>query len=262
MLTCKRILLVNDQPDEHKPLVAALRHANCTLTLALDSKDGYHRAQYITPDAIVMNARMPRMDGLATCRMLRADPITRHIPIFIMAAVDDFEARKQSFDAGATDCVIKPFEAAEILIRLRLHLQRAGHEVAQHAPRPPAPHKFDPLADSVLVRAALSYLSTHRPHPPTVAELASQLGTHAKRLSRAFQADLGKSVFEYLRDERLAQSQRLLRDTTIPVSTIAAELGYSSVGNFATAFRKQFNQTPTGFRRSHDPAAVDGEIEA
>ncbi|CAM2172594.1 hypothetical protein PSAC2689_200080 [Paraburkholderia sacchari] len=112
----------------------------------------------------------------------------------------------------------------------------------------------------MLVRAALSYLAEHLHTPPTVAELASQLGTYEKRLSRAFQANLGKSVFEYLRDERLAQSQRLLRNTTMSISTIAEELGYSSVGNFATAFRKQFNQTPTGYRRSRNSTAVDWDI--
>jgi transcriptional regulator GlxA family with amidase domain len=84
---------------------------------------------------------------------------------------------------------------------------------------------------------------------PTVEELARLVGTHEKRLSRAFRDNLGQTAGEYIRETRLKTAQRFLRDTSMSICDIAEEIGFSTAANFATAFRERFDMTPSEWRR-------------
>ena len=103
--------------------------------------------------------------------------------------------------------------------------------------------------DDIIVRAAIRHLARTLNDPPTVEQLARAVGTHEKRLSRAFRDNLGQTVFEYLRHERLRIAQDLLDSTSLSIASIAKEIGFSTPANFATAFRERFGLTPTEWRR-------------
>src|SRR5690606_2620041 len=105
-----------------------------------------------------------------------------------------------------------------------------------------------PDKDQTLVKAAGDYLATRLARPPAMAQLAQALHTNEKRLSRAFRKQLGITVFEFIRQQRLREASRLLLQTSLSVTQIAEELGYSSAANFSTAFRGHAGQTPSEFR--------------
>jgi len=238
------ILVVDDRPNELQLLIEILRASRCRISVAFDGAQAYNRAQLIAPDLILMDVRMPRMDGFTACRLLAANPATQDIPILILTAVDKLDDRIRGLELGAMDYIVKPFEPAEVIARIRNHLKKIIRtRLDEHLPDlPDGP-------DAALVRAAAAVLVRDLRNAPTVEELARLVGTHEKRLSRAFRDNLGQTAGEYIRDTRLKTAQRFLLNTSMSISDIAEEIGFSTAGNFATAFRERFDMTPSDWRR-------------
>src|SRR5690606_24418071 len=99
-----------------------------------------------------------------------------------------------------------------------------------------------PDKDKIVVDAARQYLESRLAHPPAMAQVARAVHVSEKRLARAFRSQLGMTVAEFVRQERLRSAIRLLQETALSVTQIAEELGYSSPANFATAFRAHTGQ--------------------
>ncbi|MGG1947824.1 response regulator [Trinickia sp. NRRL B-1857] len=245
VLSDAHILIVDDQPDQLRLLIDVLRNAGCRISIAFDGSQAYQRALAISPDLILMDVRMPRMSGFAACRLLADTPETRAIPIIFLTAAGSLDERLEGLDIGGVDYISKPFEPAEVLARIRVHLGRATNKHGQEPAHTPV---SESSGNNVIVRAAIRHLSARLNDPPTVEQLARLVGTNEKRLSRAFREDLGQTVFEYLRAERLRIAQRLLTTTSLSVANIAEEIGFSSAANFATAFRDRFGVTPSAYR--------------
>ena len=81
-------------------------------------------------------------------------------------------------------------------------------------------------------------------------ELAARVGTHEKRLSRVFKELTNRTVFEFVREARLHEAQRLLLESAMRIEEIAAAVGFSSAANFSTAFREYFDCTPSACRQA------------
>ena len=125
-----RILLVDDSPDDLRLLSEMLRVGRFRLIVAGDGRQGYQRALSHQPDLILMDVSMPNLDGFTACRLLKADPATRHIPVIFLTAKNAPEERLQGFRLGGVDYVSKPFLAEEVIARIRIHLNRPGQQAS------------------------------------------------------------------------------------------------------------------------------------
>lgn len=247
----RHILLVDDNLNELQLLLDLLRGADYRLSLAFDALQGYKRATALKPDLILLDVHMGAVDGFAACRLLKADPETARIPVILVSASGSLEERLAGLRGGAVDYVIKPFEPAEVLARIEVHLALAGR--APHAAEAlPIAADDDASArgDRVLVKAAVQYLLDNLAELPTLASIAAKLGTHEKRLSRSFREHMGQTVFEFVREARLREAQRMLAQTMLRIDEVAREVGFANPANFATAFRERFGLTPSAFRDS------------
>lgn len=242
------LLIIDDRVDELRLLIALVRHEGYRLSVAFDGAQGYQRAQALQPDLIIMDVSMPVLNGFDACRLLQSDNATRHIPIIFLSSSGELESRLQGLHTGGVDYVVKPYEPEEVLARIRIHLRRGTRS---DFPVQAQPEVDGPVAhgkDRTLVNAACQYLVSALARPPGMAQLAKALLTNEKRLSRAFRNELGITVFEFVRQERLRRATRMLLETSLSVTQIAEELGYSSSANFATSFRNHTGHTPSAFR--------------
>jgi len=119
-----QILVVDDEAAVRESLRRALALEGYEVALAADGAEALYRLDIgdIQPDAIVLDVLMPNVDGLETARRLRG--AGNRIPILMLTARDEVEARVAGLDAGADDYVVKPFALAELLARLRALLRR------------------------------------------------------------------------------------------------------------------------------------------
>ena len=111
------VLVVDDEPAVRDSLARSLRFEGHEVTLAADGEQALRSVSERHPDVIVLDVLMPRLDGLATCRRLRAQGDT--VPILMLTARDGISDRVVGLDAGADDYLIKPFALEELLARLR-----------------------------------------------------------------------------------------------------------------------------------------------
>jgi two-component system, OmpR family, response regulator MprA len=119
-----RILVVDDEPTVRDSLGRALRLDGYAVDLAADGEEGLTKARSAGADAIVLDVLMAGMDGLETCRRLRATG--DRTPVLMLTARDAIGDRVAGLDAGADDYLVKPFALDELRARLRALLRRAG----------------------------------------------------------------------------------------------------------------------------------------
>ncbi|MQA38466.1 response regulator transcription factor [Rugamonas aquatica] len=245
------ILVVDDERDEQRCLTELLRRQLYHVRVAGDGYSAYQDALASRPDLVLLDVRMPRLDGFAACRLLKANPVTQAVPVIFLSAVSDPDERVAGLAAGGVDFIAKPYHPAEVFARVRIHLElartlRAAVAVAAHAAAAVAPPPHDP--DEVFVAAAMRLIGDNLTVPLTLAEIAHAVGTHEKRLSQAFRRYAGMTVFVYLAQQRMLRGRQLLAETDMSVQQIAEQTGFRSAANFATAFRERADVTPTAYR--------------
>ena len=118
-----RLLVVDDDPATAQ-LIRQWFADTMNIVEARDGLDGLQRAVDGQPDLLLLDLRMPGLDGIAVARQLKDDPRTRTIPILVMSACRDAESKVEAFSAGADDYVTKPCELQEVEARLRSLLQK------------------------------------------------------------------------------------------------------------------------------------------
>jgi CheY-like chemotaxis protein/DNA-binding CsgD family transcriptional regulator len=119
------VLIVDDVPDNVTLLLDAMEQAGFTVLIALDGASALQRASQALPDVILLDARMPEMDGFEVARRLKADPETSHIPLIFMTGLTETEHIEAALAAGGVDYVTKPVKPREVIARMRVHLNAA-----------------------------------------------------------------------------------------------------------------------------------------
>ena len=118
----KTVLIIDDTPANLGVLVDYLEQHDLSVAVAQDGEEGLMRARFLLPDLILLDVMMPVLDGLETCRRLKADDATRDIPVIFMTALGETSDKLTGFRAGGVDYITKPFQIEEVLVRLNTHL--------------------------------------------------------------------------------------------------------------------------------------------
>lgn len=119
------VLLVDDEPANLGILHESLQSKGYMVLVATDGFAALESVRRMPPDVIVLDARMPGIDGFETCRRLKENLGTRDIPVIFMTGLSDTEHIVQGFQVGGVDYVTKPVVIEELLARIATHVQRA-----------------------------------------------------------------------------------------------------------------------------------------
>lgn len=255
------LLVIDDSPQDLSLLSEFLRDARLRLVVAFDGQEGYQKAIVMQPDLILLDVRMPRTDGFAACRLLKADPRTRHIPVIFLSGCNDLDDRLTGLRLGAVDYISKPFAPEEVLARVSIHLalrrQQAAFTPVDEGTD--AAEASDAPAVNGTVLAAMEILRRDLGQLPSLPDLAHQVGTNERRLTELFRSATGMPVFAWLREQRFMLACKLLEESALDIQQVADQVGYGSAGNFTTMFRERLGVTPRDYRRAYrerqDPPA-------
>ncbi len=253
------LLVVDDSPQDLSLLSEFLRDARLRLVVAFDGREGYQKATVVMPDLILLDVRMPRTDGFAACRLLKADPRTRDIPVIFLSGCNELDDRLLGLRLGAVDYISKPFAPEEVLARIGVHLDlrrrlRAESEPAQVTAINDEP---DSAPRNSTVQAAMDILMRDIGKPPSLPDLAHQVGTNERRLTELFRGATNMPVFAWLREQRFLLACRLLAESDLDIQQIADHVGYGSAGNFTTMFRERLGVTPRDYRQAQRERPVN-----
>ena len=121
----QEVLVVEDTPESLRLLATVLTEAGFAVREAPNGELALWTATRSPPDLILLDIRMPGMNGFDVCRHLKSNPTTAHVPVIFLSALSDREDKAEGFAAGAVDYVTKPFSEQEVLARVRTHLRLA-----------------------------------------------------------------------------------------------------------------------------------------
>ncbi len=116
------ILIVDDMPLNLELLAQILTDAGYSVRAALGGAQAMAAVEQNIPDLILLDIRMPEMDGFEVCRQLKASGATRDVPVIFISGLQDSADKIQGFHVGGLDYITKPFDQAEVLARVRIHL--------------------------------------------------------------------------------------------------------------------------------------------
>ena len=119
------ILIVDDTPESLAFMNEALAGAGYTVLVAMDGEQALNIARLMTPDLILMDGVMPRMDGFETCRALKASPDSEDVPVIFLTGLSDSSDVLKGLEAGGVDYLTKPVNLDEMLARVQVHLSTA-----------------------------------------------------------------------------------------------------------------------------------------
>jgi light-regulated signal transduction histidine kinase (bacteriophytochrome)/CheY-like chemotaxis protein len=117
------ILIVDDTPTNLEVLFDFLSNAGFKILVAEDGQSAIQKANYASPDLILLDIIMPGMDGFETCRRLKSYSSTQGIPVMFMTALTETVDKVKGFNLGAVDYITKPFQCEEVLVRVQTHLR-------------------------------------------------------------------------------------------------------------------------------------------
>ena len=146
---CRKVLVADDDPGMRELITSVLAAENVTVCSAIDGKDAVLKTIAEKPDLILLDVRMPKLNGLTVCKAIRAGAETRNTPVIMVTALTATGRVEECIEAGADDFLGKPFQMQELLIRVRAMFKTAQvsdraerleqyilavHEMRVHAP--------------------------------------------------------------------------------------------------------------------------------
>ncbi len=118
-----RILIVEDAPENILALSSILKEHGYQVSVATNGRQALEVLDRIRPDLILLDVMMPEMDGFETCERIKASTKWREIPLIFLTSKSETTDIVRGFELGAVDYVAKPFNAHELLARVRTHLE-------------------------------------------------------------------------------------------------------------------------------------------
>ena len=116
------ILVVEDSPQSIRILQRILTKYGYTVQLATTGLQALSMVQTIPIDAILLDIKMPKMDGFEVCARLKADERTRDIPVIFISALNEIFDKVKAFSVGGVDYITKPFHTEEVAARVEVHI--------------------------------------------------------------------------------------------------------------------------------------------
>ena len=170
----RRILLVDDDPNLLVVLAEQLRDDGFEVSTARDGQEALHRLDAGWPDLILLDLMMPKVDGLALAREIKA---AADLPIIVLSAIDTADSKARLLDEVAEDYVSKPYHYPELRARIERVLRRLGDRIPRQS----------------LILGPNLTLDLHR-KAATVRGIEVQLTSTESRLLQTLAASLGEAV--------------------------------------------------------------------
>ena len=244
------LLLVDDNEDIRNYLSGHLSKRYRILE-AENGLEGLEIAKRELPDIIICDVMMPKMDGFTFCKELKSSEETSFIPVILLTAKALQTDKLEGLGMGADDYLVKPFDIEEVKLRahniiesrktLKDRFSNNGYSITvSHSEVTSADQK---LLDEITQSLEHGFSDENYSVDQLSRDVAMTRGTLFKKLKKIS----GTSPSDVIREFRLIKSKQLLSQKAGSISEIAYSSGFKSVSAFSTAFKNEFNQSPSEF---------------
>lgn len=244
------VLLVEDNKDMRHFIKEQLIDSYKVIE-ALHGIDGKEKALQFSPDLVITDLMMPKMDGVELCKILKTNVNTSHIPIIMLTAKAGIDNKIEGLETGADDYLVKPFVVNELLIRCKNLIEQrqklrqlyTSHETTVD------PKKLTVTSiDQKFLEQILHLLEDKFSEAGFgVLEIQETLAMSKTQLHRKLKALTGEAPGELLRNFRLKRAAQLLLQKADTVTQIAYKVGFNNLSYFAKCFKELYGITPSSY---------------
>lgn len=121
-MSTKKILVVDDEVDLVEVIRFALEKEDFTVLVSHDGEDALEQARNESPDLIILDVMLPKLDGYKICRLLKFDERYKHIPILMLTAKTQEKDKTLGMETGADDYITKPFEIDKLMKKIKSYM--------------------------------------------------------------------------------------------------------------------------------------------
>ncbi len=253
--TAYRVLIVEDDREIRRYL-----HQEMSEKYHIQESDNGKDALDIifkwNPDLVISDIMMPEMDGLSLCRKIKQNVNLNTIPVILLTAKTQDEDNLEGLEMGADAYIAKPFnidillKTIDNLIHIREQLKNMYTGQQSQEDRVLDVNAQSP--DEKLLERIMKVINDNLDNPNLNVEMLTQeVGISRVHLHRKLKQLTNQSTRELIRNIRLKQAAKLLREKRYPIAEVAALTGFTSPNNFATLFRELYGMPPTAYMEQH-----------
>lgn len=245
------IMIIEDDDDARWYMKQALL-TQYTVVEAINGVDAQALIRQDLPDMIISDISMPKLDGVQLCNLLKSNSVTSHIPFLLVTADRSNQAKVSGFRFGADDYITKPVDCDVLCARVRnIFESRQKLKLVYQRDITLSPHAFTSNAIDQEFLERINALIEKRINDPELNpdSLAADVNMSRTALYMKIKALTGESVGIYVRNVRLKESRKLLKEKRMNISEVAYAVGFNQLAYFTTCFKEAFGLTPTEFLR-------------
>lgn len=244
------ILIVEDNEEVNNYLRSILEASYCVYSAA-NGSEGFEIANEKTPNLIISDVMMPKMDGFEFCKKIRENNATAIIPFIFLTAKSDEQFKLLGTQLGADDFLSKPFDPNLLLEKVKNILEsrkKLQKQYSKSVRLGPSDIEITSGEEVFIEKVILTIEENLQNHKFTSDVLASEMNMSNSSLYRKLKVLTGSSTAEFVRSIRIKRAAQLLADRERTITEIAYEVGFNDVKHFRTVFQKQFACTPSEYR--------------
>ena len=244
------LLLIVDDNEDFRIFMRYSLELQYRVKLAVNGKEAWEMMQEELPDLVISDVMMPQMDGNELCRLIKQDKRTAHIPVILLTARQNTEAKLEGLQIGADDYVTKPFNMTILVLRIRKLIELSRYHRVTQGMIDPAPSEIVITSlDEKLIEKAIKYVEDNMSRTElSVEELSRELGMSRVHLYKKLLQITGKTPIEFIRVIRLKRAAQLLRESQLHVSEVAFEVGFNNPKYFSRYFKDEFGVLPSVYQ--------------
>ncbi|HLO61213.1 MAG TPA: two-component regulator propeller domain-containing protein [Bacteroidales bacterium] len=243
------VLVVEDN-NELRKLISKHLSRFYKISEARDGIEGYEAACSQHPDLIVSDVMMPGMNGFEMCKKLKADFNVNHIMIILLTAKFTNDDRYEGYLAGADSYIAKPLDLK--LLKARIDSLKKQREIIKEKFSGGIGSEFNPGGLSQInvdfMQQIIGLITENIEDPEfNVTMMLEKIHISHSTLYRKIQSLTGMSPNEFIRNVRITEAARLMKNKDISIAEIATMVGFNDHSYFTRCFKKKFNKTPIQF---------------
>ena len=246
------VLVVDDNPDLTDFLKKSLGEYFKRVVIASDGVEALQLIRSHTPDIIVSDVMMPRMNGYELCKSIKEDITISHIPIILLTARDDQQSQLSGYKNGADAYLTKPFEIEMLMeiIRNRLKNRESTKKRYLNAGVIPAPEEstFSQADETFLLKLNKIIQENLDNSSLDIAFICKEIGMSRASLYNKLKALTDMGANDYINKFRMEKAIAYITGTDMTFTEIAEKVGFTTSRYFSTAFKQYTGETPTQYK--------------
>jgi len=248
--THKTIILLAEDNIEMRRFIKSNLQDEYRIEEAENGKVGLTKIQMLMPDLVIADIMMPVIDGIEMTRMIKQDERISHTPVIMLTGKASAESKIEGLSTRADDYVVKPFNVAELRLRIRNLIdsrKKLREKFSKELVVNPGEVVTTSADEKFLIKALKAVEDNMGKDEFGTDEFCIAINMSRANVHRKLKALTGQSTTEFIRTIRLKRAAQLLLQKTGSVSEIAYETGFNNLSYFTRCFKEVYGVIPSEY---------------